>query len=338
MKNGFPVYFVTTLLFFILAGSCTSSSSTSPEVNEHPPSSRADPLPSWNEGVVKASIVDFVSRVTKEGSSDFIPPSDRIATFDNDGTLWAELPVIQGLFALERAKKMIEQNTSLQKTQPFKAIAAGDKEYISKMSEKELLQLVIATHTGMDEETFEKEARNFFSTAVHPTLHVPLSSVVYKPQTELLDYLRSSGFKVYICSGGSVEFMRAVSEQYYGIARENVIGTRFKYSFDETSNSIMRQSALISFDDKQEKPVNIQYHIGKRPVFACGNERSGGDIYMLRYSQGSKYPSFQLLINHDDHQREFEYQEQDSISLHWAEKYQWNIVSIKNDWKEVFVK
>lgn len=132
--------------------------------------------------------------------------------------------------------------------------------------------------------------------------------------------------------------MRAVSEEYYGIPDEQVIGTRFKYSFDESSNSIKREGELNSFDDKKEKPVNIQYHIGKRPVFACGNERSGGDIYMLRFSQGSKYPSLQLLVNHDDEQREFLYQEKDSISLKWAKQYNWNVVSIKNDWKEVFVK
>jgi phosphoserine phosphatase len=310
----------------------------SEEPAANPTAVETDALASWNDGKVKDAIIDFVERVTKEGSPDYITPADRIATFDNDGTLWAEQPVIQGMFAFMRVKKMAEKDPSLKNKQPFKAVIEGDQQYLHSMDVKQLVGLVIATHTGMTEEEFEEEAQQFFDVAKHPKLGVPISQLVYKPQTELLQYLRDNEFKTFICSGGTVEFMRAVSEEYYGIPDEQVIGTRFKYSFDESSNSIKREGELNSYDDKKEKPVNIQYHIGKRPVFACGNERSGGDIYMLRFSQGSKYPSFQLLVNHDDEQREFLYQEKDSISLKWAKQYNWNVVSIKNDWKEVFVK
>lgn len=299
---------------------------------------KSDPLPSWNDGRLKQDIIAFVTKTTTEGSPDFIPADDRIATFDNDGTLWAEQPVIQGLFAFSRVKALAEKDPTLKNKQPFKAVIEGDQEYLHKMELRELMGLVMATHTGMSEEEFEAQAKAFFATAKHPKLGVPLSQLVYKPQVELLQYLRDNGFKTFICSGGTVEFMRVICEEYYGIPDERVIGTTFRYSFDEASNSITREAEFKSVDDKQEKAVNIQYHIGKRPVFACGNERSGGDIYMLRFSQGSKYPSFQLLVNHDDEAREFLYQEKDSISLKWAEKYNWNVVSMKNDWKEIFVK
>jgi len=325
------------LLFISIAAFCCNPPKPTEEPAPIENTIASDPLPSWKDGKTKTAIINFVERVTKEGSTDFIPTVDRIATFDNDGTLWAEQPVIQGLFAFMRAKQMVEKDPALAKTQPFKAIVEGDQQYLNSMDMKMLVGLVMATHTGMNEEEFEKEAQQFFDVAKHPTLGVPLAQLVYKPQTELLQYLRDNGFRTFICSGGSVEFMRVISEQYYGIPDEQVIGSRFKYSYDEINNVIKREGALGSLDDKQEKPVNIQYHVGKRPVFACGNERAGGDIYMLRFSQGNKYPSFQLLINHDDEQREFLYQEKDSISLKWAKKYNWNVVSMKNDWNEVFV-
>ena len=296
------------------------------------------PLPSWNDGPLKESIIAFVTKVTKEGSPEFIPVKDRIATFDNDGTLLAEQPVIQGLFAMFVAGEMIKEKPDLAKKNPFKAIATKDTVYLHHMGMKELIELVMLTHTGMSEEKFDAMAKEFFAGAKHPTLHVPVSKLVYQPQVELLNYLRANGFKTYIVSGGTVEFMRAVSEEYYGIPPEQVIGSRFGYTFNADSNAIVRDSKLFSIDDKETKPVNIQQVIGKRPVFACGNERSGGDIYMLRYSQGSKYPSYQLLVNHNDAAREFAYQEKDSISLKWAAKYNFNVVDMQKDWKTVFVK
>jgi hypothetical protein len=299
-------------------------------------SAPVDPLPSWNEGSTKTSIVDFVTRVTNEGTADFIPVPDRIATFDNDGTLWAERPYVQELFAMYRIKKMVEKNPSLAKKQPFKAVVEGDKATMAKGGEKFLVELLGATHTGMTEDEFEQSTRDFFSTAVFPGKNVPVKQIRYQPQLELLEYLRHNGFKIYICTGGTIEFVRSISEEYYGVPSEQVIGTSFKYVFVDSSNTIYRQPALNHFNDKTGKPVSIQLHIGKHPVLACGNEGGKGDIAMLEFSQVGKYPSLQLLVNHDDEAREFLYSEADSASLKAAAQNKWRVISIKNDWKSVF--
>lgn len=297
-----------------------------------------DPLPSWNDDSLKASIIAYVKSVTTDGISTFVPTEDRIATFDNDGTLWCEKPLIQGFFAMYRAKKMIEKNPALKQKQPFKAIASNDMNYIKNMSEQDLIKLVVVTHTGTTEEEYEKEVADFFANAKAPN-GKSIADLVYKPQVELLQYLRANGFKTYICSGGTVDFMRAISTKYYGIPPDQVIGSTFVYVYKDSAgiNDIYRTPKLNTFNDKQVKPVSIQYHIGKRPIFACGNEGGGGDIYMLRFSQGSKYPSYQLIVNHDDKDREYYYQEKDNKSLNWAKKFGWNIVSMKGNWKSIFV-
>jgi hypothetical protein len=296
----------------------------------------ADPLPSWNEGATKQTIIDFVNRVTKEGTSDFIPIDDRIATFDNDGTLWAERPYVQELFAMYQIRKMVEKNQSLAKKQPFKAILEGDKATMAKGGEKFSVELLVATHTGLSEDEFDQHVKEFFATAVFPGKNVPIKQIRYQPQLELLDYLRNNAFKVYICTGGTIEFVRSISEEYYDIPSEQVIGTSFKYVFVDSSNTIYRQPALNHFNDKTGKPASIQLHIGKHPVIACGNEGGKGDIAMLEFSQAGKHQSLQLLVNHDDEAREFLYSEADSASLKSAEKNKWTVISIKNDWKKVF--
>lgn len=293
-----------------------------------------DPLPSWVDGTVKQSIMNYVKKVTDNTSASFIPAIDRIATFDNDGTLWAERPYVQELFAFYQVKKMVAKDPSLAKKQPFKAVLEKDKAYFA--SEKALLQLMAATHTGMTEDEFESSVKDFFSHAIYPKLNTPVTGIVYQPQLELLNYLRANGFKVFICTGGTVEFVRGVSQQLYGVPKEQVIGTTFKYKFVDSTLSITREPAAALINDKAGKPVGIQQHIGQRPVFACGNEGGEGDIAMLRYSQGSKYPSFQMIINHDDSTREFYYQEKSNASLNAAAKNKWQVVSIKNDWKKVF--
>jgi hypothetical protein len=300
---------------------------------------QTDPLPSWNEGALKTSIINYVKEVTTEGGDKFVPIADRIATFDNDGTLWAEIPLIQGLFIKYLIKGMLEKKPALREKQPYKAMVEKDTAYLHKLTERDVIGLMLTTHTGTSEAEFEKQVKDFFATATTAN-GTPVSKLVYQPQVELLNYLRANGFKTFICSGGTIEFVRVISMQYYGIPPEQVMGTKFKYVYKDTAkvNDLVRQPSIVSFNDKQEKPVNIQYHVGKRPIFACGNERSGGDIYMLRFSQGSAYPSFQLLVNHDDKDREYYYQEKDNISLNWAKKYNWNVVSIKDDWKEVFVR
>lgn len=327
-------------LFLFLIVSCKNkseeSSTANPKGGTETVATSGDPLPSWNDGVLKKEIIDYVTKVTKEGGSDFIPVENRIATFDNDGTLWAEKPYVQELFAFYRVKKMVEANPTLAQKQPFKAVIEKDKTFFEKGGDKALIELVAATHTGITEDEFEADAKEFFTGAKYPGKNVSLKQIRYQPQLELLNYLRANGFKTFIVTGGTIELVRAISADFYGIPKDQVVGTSFKYTFDDASNSIKRLPALDHFNDKEGKPVGIQLHIGQRPVFACGNEGGAGDLAMLKYSQGNKYPSFQMLVNHNDSIREYSYEEKDNLSLSTAAKNKWHVVSIKDDWKKVF--
>jgi len=296
-----------------------------------------DPLPSWRNDSLKQAILHFVQQAAQPGAPGYIPPADRIATFDNDGTLWCEKPLVEGLFMIFRAKRMIEKNPALKQKEPYKSIAAGNLSFLKTMDEKAMISLFLATHSNLTAGEFMEEARLFFEKATTPA-GKSIASVVYKPQVELLRYLRANGFKTFICSGGDVDFMRAISEKYYGIPPEQVIGTSSKYQYRDSAgiNDLYRTTTLAVFNDKQQKPASIQTYIGKRPVFACGNEGGGGDIYMLRFSQGGSYPSFQLLVDHDDAAREAGYEEKDNKSLDWARKYGWHVISMKNNWTAVF--
>jgi hypothetical protein len=295
-----------------------------------------DPLPSWNEGHVKQSIIAYVKRVTDPTSKDFIPAADRVAAFDNDGTLWAEHPRVEVLFATYQARKMAVTNPAILNKSAFKALLAQDKSYFVDGGERAIMEVIGSTHAGMTEEEFEAAVNDFFSTAIYPRGNVPVSQAIYQPQMELMNYLRVSGFKTFICTVGAVEFVRGISEHFYGVPKEQVIGTTFKYRFDDSNRVIMREPQIDLLNDKEGKPVGIQQRIGRRPVFACGNEGAGGDIAMLKYSQGVKYPSFQLVINHDDSAREFAYGEKDNATINAATQNGWMIVSMKNDWKQVF--
>lgn len=326
-------------LFLLLLVSCKktdTATSTNSKDSTAVVATSSDPLPSWNDGTLKKEIIAYVTKVTKEGSPDFIPKENRIATFDNDGTLWAEKPYVQELFAFYRVKKMVEANPALAQKQPFKAVIEKDKTFFEKGGDKALIELVAATHTGMTEDEFEGSTKEFFAGAKYPGKNVALKQIRYQPQLELLDYLRANGFKTFIVTGGTIELVRAISADFYGIPKEQVVGTSFKYKFDDATNNIIRQPALDLLDDKIGKPVGIQLHIGQRPVFACGNEGGAGDLAMLRYSQGSKYPSFQMLVNHNDSIREYSYQEKDNLSLNTAGKYKYHVISMKDDWKKVF--
>jgi len=319
-------------------GTTTASDTASTAANKVATSS--DPLPSWNDGALKTAIIDFVTNAAKEGNANFIPPEKRIATFDNDGTLWAERPYVQELFAFYMVKKLVQAKPELAKKQPFKAVVEGDKATLAKGGEKMLLELVGATHAGTTEDVFEANVKAFFDSAVYP-LHgntVPLKNITYQPQIELLNYLRANGFKTFIVTGGTIELVRGISMSLYNIPKEQVVGTTFKYKFVDSNNSMMRLADIALMDDKEGKPVGIQQHIGQRPAFACGNEGGAGDIAMLKYSSGNSFPTFQMIVNHDDSTREFFYQEKDSASLKAAAKNNWHVASMKNDWKEVFVK
>jgi hypothetical protein len=329
---SFKSIYVLAFIFFV---SCTNTQDAV-EVHENKLANTKDPLPSWNDGTLKTAIINFVKEAADSNSKNFIPVINRIATFDNDGTLWAEKPLVQELFALHRISKMIKEHPELAKKQPFKAVLEKDANFFKKGSEKALIDLVIASHTGMSEDVFEKEVTDFMTTGIYPPTGKHFQNIIYQPQLELLNYLRTNGFKTFICSGGTIEFIRVFSQDFYGIPKEQVIGTSFKYQYVDSNKTIQRLSALNSFDDKAGKPVNIQLHIGQRPVFACGNIGAGGDIAMLQYSQSSKFPSFQMLLNHTDSTREFFYQEKDSASLKAANQNKWHVINMKDDWKTVY--
>jgi hypothetical protein len=297
-----------------------------------------DPLPSWNGGELKKKIVQFVTSVTTKGSPNFVSSEQRIATFDQDGTLWSEQPVVQGMFLMYKLELMATEDPSIRSKQPFKAAFEHDKEYLKSEGMPAILELFSATHSGMSQGQFEAEVEDFFAKAKYPKFDVPIGQIVYQPMIELLDFLRANNFKTYICSGGGIDFMRVLSARLYGIPPEQVIGSSMKKELQLVDGKwvLFRTGELDSFNDKEVKPVNIDIHLGTRPLLAMGNVRSSGDIGMLRYSQGRKGPSLQLLVNHDDEKREFAYAEDENESLCAAKENGWLVVSVKNDWKSVF--
>jgi hypothetical protein len=297
---------------------------------------QGDPLPSWADGNLKRSIIQYVQQVTNSNDKGFIPEDERIATFDNDGTLWAEKPYVQELFAFYRVRKMAAADPRLAKKQPFKAVLENDMGFFARGGEKALMGLVGLTHAGLSEGAFEQSVQDFFATATYPGRNVPVRRIVYQPQLELLRYLRANGFKTFICTGGTVEFVRGISWPYYGIPKDQVIGTSFRYRWDDTGRDLFREPGIDHINDKEGKPAGIQLHIGGRPVFACGNEGGAGDIAMLEFCQGSTHPSYQLIVNHDDSAREYFYQEKDNASMGAAARNGWHVVSMKNDWTQIF--
>lgn len=340
MKTSYP--FIRLVIFFGLVTFAVTISSFNNEngatklygsVNN-----TNDPLPSWNDGPLKKAIIDYVNKVTRQGNASFIPVEYRIATFDNDGTLWSEMPVIELEYAKLAFKKMIRKNPELAKQQPYKAMIEKDKKYLATVNESTLVAVIIKALSGTTEAEFDRSVKAYFDTAHYVIQHkiYPVQDATYKPQVELLAYLRANGFKTFICTGGTIEFVRAISVKYYGIPAEQVIGSKLLYKFDENTRAIVREGKIASMCDKAGKPVNIQWHIGKVPVFASGNVRSGGDIDMLKFSQTSKYPNFQLMVNHDDGVREVAYQEKNRASLAAATANKWHVVSMKNDWKTIF--
>ncbi|MEZ4689987.1 MAG: HAD family hydrolase [Ignavibacteria bacterium] len=294
-----------------------------------------------NETKTKSNIIDFVKSVTDENSSLYVKPYDRIATFDNDGTLWCEVPTIQVAYTFMKVKEMLPTHPEWKDEKIFNALLDGDKEYIDHDIEtggKELMKVLYATNAGITLEDFQKQVSDFFNTAEHPKYKVPFTKVYYVPMLELINYLRANEFEVFICSGGGLDFMRVISNEVYGIPTQNVIGSFGKSKFEITDGSaeIMKLPDLILVNDKAGKPVGIDYFIGRKPIFSAGNVRSGGDIEMCEYCQSNTLPSIQLIVNHDDAIREFEYSEKGNESLNACAKYDWNVVSMKNDWKKIF--
>src|SRR5256886_11705077 len=302
-----------------------------------------DPLSSWNDGATKKSIVDFVARVTKEGSSDFVPAAERIATFDNDGTLWCEKPMpIQLFFALDRVKELAPQHPEWKDKEPFASLLKGDVKAAMAGGEHALLEIVMATHTGMTVGEFEKMVQDWVATAKHPTTKQPFTKMGYQPMVELLAYLRANGFKTFIVSGGGIEFMRPWTEGVYGIPPEQVVGSsiKTKYEWRDGKPVLMRLPEMNFIDDKTGKPVGINSHIGRRPIAAFGN--SDGDQQMLEWTQAGSGARLMMLVHHDDAVREFAYGAESKIGtfsdalMAEAKKNAWTVISMKNDWKAIF--
>jgi hypothetical protein len=301
-----------------------------------------DPLPSWQDGEVKHAIIQFVTSVITEGNPDFVPQEQRIATFDNDGTLWAEQPVVQLEFVAYQVKKMAPQHPEWKSRNPYKAILEGDTDYLvndyMNNHGKGMFELILATHAGVTTEEFDDMVLEFLRNAQHPTFKQSYNKTAYQPMLELLAYLRNNDFKTYLSSGGGVGFMRVIANDTYGIVPEHVIGSFAINSFEQVDGEwkIVKSSQNLFMHDGMSKPVGIDLHIGRIPIFVGGNVRSGGDIGQLTYSQTNTLPNFQLLINHDDDVREFAYTEKDNASLNAAKSGEWHVVSMKNDWARIF--
>jgi hypothetical protein len=304
---------------------------------------QSDPLVSWNEGPAKKAIVEFVGKVTKPGSPDFVPVPERIAAFDNDGTLWAEQPVyFQMLFALDRVKALAPQHPEWKDQEPFASLLKGDIKGALAGGVVSMLQIVMATHAGMTTAEFEQMVRDWLATARHPRFKRPYTEIVYQPMLELLAYLRANGFKTFIVSGGGADFMRPWTEKVYGIPPEQVVGSRFKTKFELRDGQpvLIRLPELSFIDDQAGKPVGIEAHIGRRPIAAFGN--SDGDREMLEWTQAGRGPRLLMLVHHDDAEREWAYGPESKIGtfsdslMAEANKGGWTVISMKNDWKRIF--
>jgi len=302
----------------------------------------ADSLPSWNNTGSKKAIVSFVERVTKEGSEDFVPPGQRIAVFDNDGTLWAEQPLyFQFLYAFDRVKEMAPQHPEWKEKEPYASILEGDLEKALAGGKKSLIQVLATTHAGITTEAFDRSVRKWLATARHPTTKRPYHEMAYQPMLEVLEYLRDKDFKTFIVSGGGIDFMRVFAEQTYGIPPEQVIGSRIKAKYEVRDGKpvILKVPELDFIDDKAEKPVGIHQHIGRRPIMAFGN--SDGDFEMLEWTTTGKGARFGLLVHHTDGDREWAYDRESHIGklhrgLDEAQKRGWVVVDMKADWRFVF--
>jgi phosphoglycolate phosphatase-like HAD superfamily hydrolase len=303
----------------------------------------AEVLPSWNDGKSKQSIVDFVAKVTKEGSPDFVPSKDRIATFDNDGTLWAEQPLyVQLFYALDRVKVLAPEHPEWKTTEPFASVLKGNVKGALSGGAPALLAIVGATQEGLTTEEYGKNVSEWLAVTKNPKSGRLFTEMAYQPMVDLLEYLRENGFKTFIVSGGGVEFMRAFAEETYGVPPEQVIGSSGKLKFElrDGKPALVKQPELLYYDDKDAKPIAIQTFIGRRPIAAFGN--SDGDLEMLQWTCSTATAHFCLLVHHTDGTREFAYDRESSIGaldkgLDEAQAEGWTVVSMKDDWKTIYL-
>ncbi len=327
VNSGFK--FVLTAFVAIFAVTVCSAAGT------------ADPLPSWNEGAAKKSILEFVAAVTDKNSKDYVVPAKRIATFDNDGTLWVEYPMYtQVLFAFDRVKKLAPQHPEWKTEQPFKALLEGDMKTVGASGMKGVTQLVTASHAGMSGDEFAQEVSTWFETNKHPHFDRLYKECIYQPQLELLAYLRANDFKTFIVSGGGIQFMRPMTMKAYGIPPWQVVGSSIVSEFKkEGGTDVVRMPKIDFIDDKAGKPVGIYEHIGVRPILAFGN--SDADMQMIEYATAGKGRTLGLFVHHTDAEREFAYDCKSHVgvlnkALDQAAARDWIIVDMKKDWKQIF--
>jgi phosphoglycolate phosphatase-like HAD superfamily hydrolase len=302
----------------------------------------ADPLPSWNGGAAKTAILDFVQAVTEKKSNDYVEPAERIAVFDNDGTLWVEYPMYtQALFAFDRVKELAPQHPEWKTEQPFKALLAGDMKTVGASGMKGMMQIVMATHSGMAAAEFDREVSQWLATTNQPKFKRLYTELVYQPQLELLTYLRANGFKTFIVSGGGMAFMRPITEEAYGIPPEQVVGSSVVAEFQVKDGKpvLVRMPKIDFINDKAGKPVGIYEHIGRRPILAFGN--SDSDMQMIEYTMAGEGRRLGLFVHHTDADREYAYDRKSHVgtldkALDQAKTKGWIIVDMKNDWNKIF--
>lgn len=321
---------IATIVALVLGASCASAQTT-------------DPLPAWNDGAAKKAITEFVAKVTTPGSPDFVPVPERIATFDNDGTLWCEQPMyFQLFFALDRVKALAPSHPEWKTKEPFASLLKGDVKAALAGGEPAVFKIIAATHSGMTTEEFNQTVKDWVATAKHSIFKKPFTECVYQPMLELLAYLRANGFKTFIVSGGGIEFMRPWTESVYGIPPEQVVGSsgKVKYEVRDGQPVLVKLPEINFIDDKAGKPVGINQHIGRRPIAAFGN--SDGDQQMLEYTQAGGGTRLLMLVHHDDQAREFEYGAKSHIGtfsdalMTEAKDKHWNVISMRDDWKHIF--
>ena len=326
-------------LLLILIGTLVLSGCFNQEKKE---TIQTDPLPSWNEENTKQAIIDYVMDVTNRESENFIPVSERIATFDNDGNLWSEQPLyFQLIFAIDRIKALASEHPEWKNQQPYKAVLEDDQEELLKQGMHGLLELVMASHAGMTTEEFEAVVKDWLATARHLRFDRPFTDLVYQPMLELLNYLRDNDFKTFIVSGGGIEFMRPWVEEVYGIPPDQVVGSSIKTVFEyNNGNPVIKRLPEMDFiDDKEGKPIGIHKFIGKKPVFASGN--SDGDLQMMQWTASNKHKSFMLYLHHTDAEREWAYDRESHIGkldkgLDEAKEKGWTVIDMKKDWKSIY--
>lgn len=315
-----------------------------------PAGAQEEPLPSWNDGPARQAIVEFVDAVTTEGGADYVAPADRIAVFDNDGTLWVEHPLYtQAMFALDRVAALAPEHPEWKEQEPFKSVLAGDREAMAKFGEGDWAKIIAATHAGMTTGAFLEIVREWLASARHSRFERPYTELIYQPMLEVMDYLRTNGFRTYIVTGGGQEFVRIYSEQVYGVPVEQVVGSSIvtKYEYQDGKPVLMREPQVFFIDDKDGKAIGINLFIGKLPYAAFGN--SGGDREMLEWTGAGDGTRLKMLVLHDDAEREYAYGPANGLPdtkvgtfsqalMDEAKQRGWVVISMKNDWKTIFAE